>query len=279
MKQFLKDYGVLILSIYGIVQYWIITAWIKLVHKGVVKIYEAGTIEIGYARNYGAIIGLNGTLRTLNKDIFVNEIYLRIIRLKDKAEHNFQWYAFRSPEINTVGTTPQAMELPAGFLISTKIPQRFNILFYDTKLAEEIKPLLTKHLSEWFKYVNKINNIKSSFPPNINNQEIIQIQQNNIIEEFKKCPVYIDTYKELDRKCYWEAGKYELEISVSTSKPDKVFTEKYEFEITEEDAKNLKLNVITILEEPVRIYTGRVLYYYYNAQAHYSKFPMPKKSK
>ena len=69
MKQFLKDYGILILAIWGIAQYWIAVAWFKWIRKGKVEIYKTGTVEIGYSYPYGTTIGLNGTLRTFNKNI------------------------------------------------------------------------------------------------------------------------------------------------------------------------------------------------------------------
>ena len=166
------------------------------------------------------------------------------------------------------------MELPTSFLISPEVPQRFNILFYDTKLAEEIKPLFTEYISEWVQYVDELNKIRSSISPNTINHQEIAIKQFDKIEVFRKCKVSVDTYTGLDRKCYWEDGFYELELFVFTSKPDKVFSKKYNFEITKEDAKYLKLNVITMLEEPIRVYLNMRRNLYYYTQAHYFKKPV-----
>jgi len=43
-------------------------------------------------------------------------------------------------------------------------------------------------------------------------------------------------------------------VNVRTSKPDKVFVKNYKFSLTEDNSKNLKLNIITILEEPISSY-------------------------
>lgn len=84
-------------------------------------------------------------------------------------------------------------------------------------------------------------------------QEIL-LKQLDLIERFRKSKIHVDTYTTLDRKCYWEPGYYELIIRVTTSKPNKTFDYKYRFLITETDSNILKLNVITILEEPVAVY-------------------------
>jgi len=260
MDDFIKSFGTLILAIYGIIQVWIMALWKKYARIGKIDIYETGTIEIGYS-TFGPTIGLNGTMRALNKDIFVKSIDLMVVREKDKSQHVFRWIAFRPPKIDLAGSQPILMEIPSGFLISPNSPHRFNIVFNDNDLFEDIRHIFNNYITEWYKVVERLTEIRPS-PSGVFQPEIVA-QQAAIIEEFRRSKIYLDTYTALDRKCYWETGDYSLTINVRTSKPDKVFTNNYHFSINEADSKNLKLNVITILEEPISSYL-RIQNYPYN---------------
>lgn len=261
MGDFLKSYGTLILAIYGIVQVWFIALWKKYARKSEGTLYETGSIEIGYS-SYGPTIGLNGTLRALNKDVFISSIGLLIVREKDKAEHSFRWIAFRPPKIDLAGTQPLSMEIPSGFLVSPESPHRYNIVFNDEKLFEEIRPQFNLYIAEWYKVADQLGKI---WPPSLGltpPPEVVA-QQTELMEVFRKCKIHFDVYATLNRLCYWEPGDYQMIVRVRTSKPDRVLSSNYRFSITEADSNNLKLNVITMLEEPISTYL-RVQKYPYN---------------
>ena len=261
MEDFLKSYGTLIIAIYGVIQVWFIALWKRHIKKGKISLYETGTIEIGYS-TFGPTIGLNGTLRVLNKDVFISSIDLLVVREKDKAQHIFNWIAFRPPKIDLAGSQQISMEIPSGFLVSPDSPHRFNIVFNDNDLFEEIRPLFNTYITEWYTVADQLTKI---WPPSVGTippHEIIS-RKIELIEGFRKSKIHLDMYTHLDRKCYWEPGDYTLTINVRTSKPDRVFTNNYRFSITEPDSKNLKLNVITILEEPISSYQ-RIQNYPYN---------------
>jgi hypothetical protein len=252
MGKFLETYGVLILAFIGFIQFWLKVLWDKYLRKGEIAYYETGTIVIGYNTS-GPTIGLNGTIRALNKDVFIRTIDLLVVREKDKAQHYFKWIAFQSPKIDIAGSQPTPMELPSGFLVSPNSPHRFNIVFNDNELFNDIRPLLNAYYSGWYKTTEELNKIwlpLSGMTPSL---PIIN-QRFEVIERFRKSPIHVDTFTALDRKCYWEQGNYQLIINVTTSKPNKTFTNRYHFSITEADSRILKLNVITILEEPVTGY-------------------------
>jgi len=61
---FFKENGILLLAIYGVVQVWIIALWKKYIKKGKIRIFETGSLEIGYSA-FGPTIAVNGTLRAL----------------------------------------------------------------------------------------------------------------------------------------------------------------------------------------------------------------------
>ena len=238
MGEFIKSYGTLILAIYGIIQVWGIELYKKYLCKGKIDIYETGTIEIGYS-TFGPTISLNGTLRARDKDVFIRSIDLLVIREKDKAQHVFKWVAFRSPKIDLAGTKPISMEIPSGFLVSPDLPHRFNIVFNDNELFENIRSLYNKYNSKCYEVLKQMNN-----SPVINNK-------NKLIEDFEKSEIHRETYDAFYTKYYWEAGEYSLAINVKVSKPDSIFTNNYYFSISEDDSKKVRLNVVTMLKEPI----------------------------
>lgn len=249
MEEFAKSFGIFVLALIGVAQLWIKILWEKYFRKGKIDYYETGTIVIGYSPS-GPTIGLNGTIRALNKDVFIRSIDLLVVREKDKAQHVFKWIAFQSPKIDVAGSQPTSMEIPSGFLISPNSPHRFNIVFNDNDLFQDIGHLLNEYISEWYKTTEELSKI---WPPLIGTpppQNILN-QQFELIERFRASKIHVDTFTALDRKCYWEPGDYQLTVNVTASKPDRVFTRKYRFSISEADSKNLKLNVIAILEQPI----------------------------
>lgn len=250
MGKFLETYGVLILAFIGFIQFWLKVLYDKYFRKGEIAYYETGTIVVGYITS-GPTISLNGTIRALNKDVFVRSMDLLVVREKDKAQHVFKWIAFQSPKIDIAGSQPSPMEIPSGFLISPNSSHRFNIVFNDNDVFKDIRPLLNTYNSECYKTSEELRKI---WPPLTGAPPEILAQQFAVIERFRKSRIHVDTFTALDRKCYWEPDSYQLIINVTTSKPNKAFTKKYHFLITEEDSRILKLNVITILDEPVTGY-------------------------
>ena len=252
MREFIGSIGAFILAVSAFVQFWAKILWEKYFRKGKVDYYETGTIVIGYSPS-GPTIGLNGTLRALNKDVFIRSIDLLVVREKDKSQHVFKWIAFQSPKIDIAGSQPASMEIPSGFLISPNSPHRFNIIFNDNDLLNDIRPLLSEYYSKWYTTTEELSKI---WPPltGVPPQPAIFNQQFAVIERFRKSPIHVQTFTALDRKCYLEPGDYQLTVNVMASKPDVTFTKRYRFSISEADSKNLKLNVISILEQPVSRY-------------------------
>lgn len=252
MGNFIETYGAHVLASIGIIQFWIKVLWDQYFRKGKIDYYETGTIVIGYGTS-GPTIGLNGTIRALNKDVFIRAIDLLVIREKDKAQHNFKWNTFQSPQIYTVGSQSTPMELPSGFLISPNSPHRFNIVFNDNDLFRDISPLLNSYLSEWYKTIKELTQIWS---PSIGVQPPAEIssRQHNLIEDFRKSTIHFETYNALNRKYYWEPGDYHLSVNVMSSKPDGVSRKTYGFSISTGDSERLRLNVIAMLQQPIAEY-------------------------
>lgn len=252
MGEFFGSFGALMLGFLAFVQFWLKILWEKYFRKGEIDCYETGTIAIGYDTS-GPTMYLKGTIRALNKDVFIRMIDLLVIREKDKAQHVFGWAAFLPPVIDVSGIPPTSLEIPSGFMISPNWPHRFYITFRDSDLFKDMAPSLNEYYSEWYKTTEELSKIwtpLTGVPP----QSTILAQQSTIIERFRKSKIRLDAYVAIDRKCYWEAGDYQLVVNIRASKPDMTFTRRYRFSISEADSKNLKLNVISILEQPISRY-------------------------
>ncbi len=263
MPAFMKIYGALILATISLLQPWIMALWKKLFRKGKLHIHETGTIEVSYGP-VGPVLNLYGTMRAIHKSVFVKSMDLLVIREKDKSQHEFKWLAFRSPLSDLSSQQHISPEIPYSFMVSPSSPHRYNIVFADIDLYNEIKPQFNMYITEWYKAVERLKKKlpfaeQANLPPDVIKE----------IDEFRKSKIQIDTYALLERKCFWEPGDYSLNLFVRTSKPDQTFTKVYRFSLGEEDFDNLKLNVITILEEPISSFFKRKNYPYYYVYTKY----------
>jgi hypothetical protein len=270
MGKFLEVYGVLIIAFIGFGQFWVKVLWDKYLRKGKIDYYETGTILIGYSPE-GPTIGLNGTLRAMNRDTFIRSIDLLVVREKDKAQHIFKWIAFQSPKTDISGNQPALMEIPSSFMISPNSAHRFSIIFNDNDLFKDIKPPFSEYYSTWYKTTEELNRIWPPFASVLPEFKIIQ-QRASVIDHFRKSSITTDLFSALNSKCYWEQGDYLLTINITTSKPNMIFNSRYGFSLSEADSKNLKLNVIAILEAPISNYLKVSQPYYNFAFAEYHPF-------
>jgi hypothetical protein len=126
-------------------------------------------------------------------------------------------------------------------MLSTSQPKRYNIAFFDTETRDEMQIKVQNLKEEWMKLL------------------IEEIQEQGIQDEtriskkyydvFFQTPIYVDTYTQLDRLCYWESSKYQLLLKVYTSKPNRIFKESWKFSLREEEVKGIRLNALKILQD------------------------------
>lgn len=100
MTDLLRTWGSLIVAVVALAQPWAFAFYRRFFRPGQVDIYETGNIEIGFS-GFGPTIGLYGTLRALNRESFARSIDLRLVRLKDRAEHRFSWALLRSEKLSS----------------------------------------------------------------------------------------------------------------------------------------------------------------------------------
>lgn len=238
LKIFFKDYGTLMLAIYGILQLWIVGIWKMIFRRARVENFLTNTVEIGYS-NFGPTVALFGTLASLHKESFINNISLIVRRIRDNAEYHFDWLAFRSTQFS-IGINPQiTFELASGFMITPTQPHRYNILFSDRQRWSEMEPLMRQIERDWS------DRIRSNLPS-------ATINYNELFANFVREERSTDFHTRIQRMCYWEAGTYSVQIRIQTANPNRFFLFNRNFVLTEEDAERLRFNTIIILAELCR---------------------------
>lgn len=84
----------------------------------------------------------------------------------------------------------------------------------------------------------------------------LQAATSNLYGEFFKTSEHVNAYNGLNRLCYWEPGKYRLQMIVQSYRPDRIHTRLWHFELTRTDAEALRLNTLKILQEACGQYFG-----------------------
>ncbi len=242
MVEFLKGYGALAVAVIALLQPWVYALWKKLFRQGKIEIHETGAIGVGYS-SFGPTVDLNGTLRCLNADLFVREIVVVVKKKKDSSTHRFEWVAFRNERMTYAGQPEGSIELPYGFMLLTSSPRRYSITFRDTETHAEMWPILRDVRQQWTEIVTK----KQTKDPNISLTDERWVQK--LYAEFEQSPTASESFTKLDRLCYWKAGEYDLEVTAYSSKPDRAFSQRWRFKLTEQDVKAVRWNVFKLLEE------------------------------
>ena len=236
VSSFIKEYGTLIIAIYGVIQLWLVYIFRLIFRRARVDLYTTELVEVGYS-NFGPTIGLFGTITSLNKDSFISNVSLLLRRERDRAEHHFNWLAFRSNQI-TIGPAQQVVfELPSGFIVTPTQPHRYNILFSDHIQFSEMAPLIRQIEEIWGEQVRIA--LSSSPVPNY-------VTLFNTLSRSGRQEI-ISFHTNIQRLCYWERGNYSIQIRIRTAHQRRDFIFNRRFSLSEQDAERLRLNAISIL--------------------------------
>lgn len=255
---FLREYGTLLLALYGIIQVWFISLWKNVLRTGKLSIYETGRLEVGYS-NFGPTIALNGTLCTQRKNLFVSNISLFLTKNRDQSTHTLEWTAFRSSQLRIVPTDPISLELPSGFIVRIDQPHRYHIFFSDKQTRSELEPVLIDVRKEWQEYLNSKKQHIYDIVMNAKIEEKIVIQSIFEKEFYLSNEKAKKAWDLLNRKNYLENGSYRLKMIVKTSNPSKSFTAEWLFDLSEDEFQILRLNSVSTLRE---LCLGEVNYFF-----------------
>ncbi len=243
MIGFLKTNGILIVAILAFVQPWLIILWKKFFKRGHMEIYQTGQLEVSYS-TFGATLGVLGTLRAFNVDMFIKNISIELVKLKNSSKSKFEWGIFRDQKYKLSGEHDTTLDLPSAFMVAKSLPKNFNIQFHNKEVQAEINRILKELQDKWFDKLKENKLFSTSLE-----DPTAKVKMSALYNSFKKEPIHTDSYTQLDRLFDWEAGDYSLEIRVETSKPDKEFTKRLKFKLAEGDFKSLRLNTIKMLND------------------------------
>jgi len=240
----------------AIAQPWAIGLWKRYLRRGTITPYVTGFIELGFAE-YGPTIAIDGTLRALHKDVFVKAIEVVLTRHRDQSKHTFEWLAFRSHRVSVAGGSDPAgfVEAASGFMVTPNTPHRVCIVFSDVDTRQLIQEQLASATGRFWELrrSDQFQLLDQRFL--LDDSQVSQLLQ-GLTEQYRKDATHVSAYTAIDRICYWEEGKYEVEVRVHSARPNQTFTEKWTIEVTEEQAKQLRFNVLNMLDNPLYAAAG-----------------------
>lgn len=249
LKELVITWGSFAIAVIALVQPWVIALWKRYARSGRIEIYETNLIEVGYS-TFGPTVGLLGTLRAVDSDLFVRGIKLEVVRQKDRSNHSFDWVVFRTQAL-TDGSA--SLEMAYSFMLLTQQPFRYNILFRDTELFEELRPSLDRLRDEWF-----VRWQEKKGPAATRAMELASEPDplDETFSEFLHEQTAVSTYGLLQRKLFWEAGNYQLYMAVTTSNPTRTFKKSWNFSLDENEAERLRLNALQMIYQTCDVPSG-----------------------
>ena len=246
----------------ALLQVWAYWSWKWLFRKPDLQVYPSGSVEIGYSE-FGPTIGLFGTLKPQNGDVFVKRMRLRVQRVRTKEEHIFTWIAFRSPVMTfgQAGTPPP--ELPSGFIVSQSQPHRYNVVFNDPEIQADLRIALQPLKPLTLEQADSLRFAKGS----IGWKELYDKYRT----DYYRMREYTDAFDRLNRRCYWEADQFEIEILIDTDKGDAQYKKSLTIQLSDEQVKQLRLNATVMLENSFRMMAEESSWNYHFAYAEFDE--------
>lgn len=254
-----------VIAVLALIQPWLLAAYRRLFQPGHVVIHETGTIDVSFF-TAGPTITLQGALQALHRDQFIQSMQLDVVRERDHAQSHMDWIALRPTQIvlGRANQQPMTVELPFGFMLLTSSAGRFNILFGDRTVGQQIAHKLDGLLREWNQLTSTAidrNIVQRAIQGDSEAAHALEEARRTVYEtKFKSSLIYTDTWGAVERLSFWEAGPYRLTLSVVTSRPKRTFTKSWRFELSEQDSKNLRLNTFSHLDAAVNLHSSGPFY-------------------
>jgi hypothetical protein len=192
-----------------------------LLIRAKLKVYPAGHIEIGF-NQFGSTIALFGTLFSENRDNFVTHIEVEVTEAMWQWTRTFEWRALKPYTFGLMPTDDIKLELASAFLVSSKVPFKYNIVFVDDELLKQYRTDVLKIRQLW------------------------QEDAKQDIESFLQTPAVQNLLTKLHNDFYWKAGAYYLKMSIHTLK--KTHTAHFQFRLKEQQIEVLKNNIPKIIQ-------------------------------
>ncbi len=222
------------IALAALVQPWLIILWKKWFQRPQVKTYRTGDIELCYS-NFGPTVALNGILKVGTGEVFVSAMKLEVVRRSDNATHEFEWTLFRSPSIHVNQPDKLTLELAAGFMLTSRQPHRYHVMFADNETQQAISRITEPVAREWQSVSAEATTVGGA-------------TRRQDFTGFIDSTAYLGASNKIERLCYWQEGEYELILYVHCSDPDRSFETRWTFMLTAEESEKLHLNSFRILD-------------------------------
>jgi hypothetical protein len=242
-----------VVAFLALVQPWFIAIWRRFFRRGTIDIYENGRIEIGFSA-FGPSIGLMGTLRSRNRDMFVQAATLNLIKRDSRFHHKYEWILFRNPKMvfGTSQSSEVSVEAPSSFMILMTQPFRYNIAFYDVALFQTLQPITEKFKQDFLTYIDQKTDLNIHAQAlDENAREKLTRQLRFAHNKFRETGTYQNAVNSFAASFYWEAGTYDIELLVHAARPHKTVSKSWSFSLSPAEIENLRSNVPSVFEEIV----------------------------
>jgi hypothetical protein len=247
-----RDDWTLAIAVTALALPWLVALWKRLFRPGTIDIYESGALEVGYS-GVGAAIGVGGTLRSRDHDMFIERAFLTLLAPGGEAR-KLEWALFRtaktivgqsSTSVGQVGQSGEiSVEAPASFMILAVQPYRFNILFADALLLQQMRPVFQKYRQSLHAFIDRFDEPVAAAIAD-KPVEILRA----IFDKFTQTTEYREALADVEKLFYWTPGRYGLTFNIKTDRPSRSYSETWSFTLREEDVDNLRLNFPAILHE------------------------------
>ena len=225
---------------------WAAKSISKLFRKGQIDFYERLPAQLGYTP-WGIGILLEGTLRTISADMFITKATLSLTRHKDGSSHDFECWHLQPALLPGGGMTKQGWRSFYPLMVRVSEPQHYAMAFTDRQTYGEMRAITDELLKQWVTERSRIFEERLYADPKY--AKTLSDVVRRLFEQFKTSKVYLDSSREIDRLCYWEASSYSLKMTLHARRPDVTSHKKWELRVTKEETKVFRLNVLGILEE------------------------------
>jgi hypothetical protein len=224
---------------------WAIAAF-KRFRNGRIEIHETGNIQVGYG-GLGASVALIGTLRGIGKEMFVKRLQAIVERRRDGARSEMGWSRDRANGDGSV--TPVS-----GFLLTPARPINYNILFAEEAFTSRMAGRMDDIASAWNQFLSKSVEELSKDGTQVDLETVAKDSRlaEQIFSKFLQEAVCHNLWTDLDHAMYWEPGEYRLQLRVESAEGHR-FSKSWNFRLTEDDSKRLRVNSMIALRAAARM--------------------------
>lgn len=198
--------------------------WNKWIRKTSIVFLPSGLISVFFNKS-GSYISFGGVYSVKNKAATVKSIASTVTRLSDKAVLDLRWSSFSSPIHRRIaGAYETSFETAHPFKVDA---DNLAPVFVEFEVKEQ--DVVGKLLSPAFLTTSTILN---SYP---------SITLYEADQQLRCSQAYKEAFTKINDQFFWKPGKYQLLLSTDYNTQN--ITNLYEFELSDDDSKQLRANI------------------------------------